>query len=262
MILVADNVNALNPVVRDAMESSDGDAIARLVKQCEDAGAQVIDINFGYLSRCRLDRAEFLVNAVQDASRLQLILDSPNPEILARGLAVCRNTPILNALSLEPAKVERIIPLAAEHQARLVILLMDERSFSPPTAEEKISLALTLADYAQNGGVPLENLIFDPVLPNMSWADARVRTAENLKTVRLMSNGAVFQDPVRTMIGLSNLRSGMRRTVPPETEDTCLALFAGSGLDYLLADVLRTGFRSTYNSVSSFIGMGLNNDQT
>ena len=103
--------------------------------------------------------------------------------------------------------------------------------------EEKIALALELHELAQAAGVKTEKLIFDPVLPNLSWDDAFGRISECVKAVRLMASGAIFQEPVRTMVGLSNLRSGHWSRYPARIEQTALSLLAGAGLSLCLGNV-------------------------
>ena len=95
----------------------------------------------------------FMVEAVQQVSRLRLMLDSPNPQVLARGLAVCDKPPVLNALTLEAAKLRETLPLAAAHDPDLVLLLLDARSFSPPSLEDKVALAMQLRDAALAAGL-------------------------------------------------------------------------------------------------------------
>jgi len=186
-------------------------------------------------------------------TNLRLILDSPNPRILTRGLAACRQKPILNALSLEEQKLQEILPLAVEHQTLLVLLLMDARSFTPPLLEDKLAIAIELREHAVGAGLPLEHLIFDPVLPNLSWEDAFLRIGEAVKTVRLLSSGAMFQDPVQTMVGLSNLRSGGVDRYPWRVEETCLHLLAGAGLHYALCNVLRPELLETYQLIRPIV---------
>jgi 5-methyltetrahydrofolate corrinoid/iron sulfur protein methyltransferase len=248
--LVADNLHGLNPVVAEAMKKLDPKPVQELVQRCEQKGAAYIDINPGHLSQRNEDRITFLVEAVQEAGSGHLILDSPNPRVLARGLEACQETPIISALSLEEQKLNEILPLAADHGTDLVILLMDERSFTPPTLEEKLALALELRERAMAAGIASEKLIFDPVLPNLTWDDALLRVAEDVKTVRLISSGAIFQESGRTMVGLSNLRSGQRKHHPFKLEETCMALFAGAGLTFLLADVLQPGFDEVFQDMS------------
>lgn len=239
VFLAADNIHALNPIVADALRRLDPEPIRELARQCEANGAEFIDLNPGYLSRRNEDRMAFLVDAVQSTVSARLILDSPNPRVLAKGLSASRNKPILNALSLEEHKLQEILPLAAEHHTPLVLLLMDERSYPPPTVEEKLALAIELREHALSAGLSDDDLIFDPVLPNLSWDDALFRVGEAVKTVRLISAGAVFQEPGQTMAGLSNLRSGHPGRYPWDMEEACMHLLAGAGLNVLLANALR-----------------------
>jgi hypothetical protein len=58
-----------------------------------------------------------------------------------------------------------------------------------------------------------------------------------VKTIRLLSTGAVFDQPVRTMVGLSNLRSGFKRLYPLEIDLVSLGMLGGAGLEYALVDI-------------------------
>jgi cobalamin-dependent methionine synthase I len=233
----------LNPVVAAALEGGDPRPLKELARRCREAGAALLDINPGFLSKRHQERMAFMVNVVQDAVDLPLILDSPNAGVLEQGLAACRGTAILNALTLEEKKIAEILPLAGARQTDLVLLLLDERSFPAPTLEGKIALAVELRERALAAGIRDERLIFDPVLPSLSWPDAKEQIKECVKAVRLLATGAVFPEPARTMAGLSNLRSQLRRVYPLEVELTCLGLLAGAGLSIALADVLQPGFK-------------------
>ncbi len=250
MILVADNLNLLNPVVAAALKDLDAGPLQELARRCEAAGARILDINPGYLSPRHEDRMVFMVEAVQQVTRLRLMLDSPNPRVLAQGLAACDQTPVLNALTLEAEKLRGILPLAAARGVDLVLLLLDERSFSPASLEDKVAVAMQLRDAALSAGVQEDRLIFDPVLPNLTWPDAFPRISEIIKLVRLLADGALFQTNARTLVGLSNLRSGLRQTYPARLDEACLSLLAGAGLTYVLADVLQPDVIQTVRQIN------------
>lgn len=253
MLIAADNLNALNPVVAAALQELQPHPIQELVRRLDQAGVDLIDLNPGYLTPRREDRMAFLVEAVQEVSHTRLILDSPNPRVLAQGLAVCRQPPILNALTLEPAKLAAVLPLAVEAQTDLVLLLLDERSMPAPTVEEKLTLANRLREEALAAGLGEAHLIIDPVLPNLSWPDVYYQTSAAINTIRLLASGAVFGTPVRTMIGLSNLRSGRRQLFPVELEATCLGLLAGAGVEMVLLDVLQPGLLAHVHQVQQLL---------
>jgi cobalamin-dependent methionine synthase I len=253
LLVIADNLNVVNPVVAAALKNLEAAPLQELARRLEAAGANLLDINPGFLSARHEDRMVFMVEAVQQVSRLRLMLDSPNARVLAKGLAACEQPPILDALTLEPDKLREILPLAAAHNADLVLLLLDERSFPPPALEGKAALALQLRDAALTAGVQEEHLIFDPVLPHLSWPDAWIQVGAAVKLVRLLTEGSLFQTPARTLAGLSNLRSGLRHTYPAQLDAACLYLLAGAGLTYALADVLQPGVMETLKFINQVV---------
>jgi 5-methyltetrahydrofolate corrinoid/iron sulfur protein methyltransferase len=242
MMVAADNLHAANPAVAEALKDLDPRPLQEVARRCQLAGAELLDLNPGYLSKRHEDRMTFMVEAIQEVSDLPLILDSPNPTVLRKGLLACRSRPILNALTLEKQKLEAILPLAAEYGTGLVILLLDNHSFSPPTIDEKIALALELRGHCLSAGLEDHHLILDPFLPNLRWPDAFSQVRAVIETVRWLADGSLLGDPVGTIVGLSNLRSGLRRQYPWQVEATCLAMLAGAGLKYVLADVLQPEF--------------------
>ncbi|MCK9376139.1 MAG: dihydropteroate synthase [Syntrophobacterales bacterium] len=253
LIIAADNLNILNPAVARALDLLDPKPLQELARRAEQAGAHLIDINPGFLPPRRHDRMAFMVDAVQEATRLRLILDSPDARVLARGLAVCRQPPILNACTLENDKLREILPLAAAHRTDLVLLLLDARSFPAAGLEGKITLALELREHALAAGLNDSQLIFDPVLPNLTWPDAWEQTAAVVKAVRLLAGGEVWPEPVRTMAGLSNLRSGLRHTYPVRVEEAALGVLAGAGLNIALVDVMQPGLMETVRVINQVV---------
>ncbi len=239
MIIAADNLQVLNPAVATALKTLDPRPLQELARTCEQAGARLLDLNPGFLSPRFEDRMVFMVEAVQAVTGLRLILDSPSARVLAKGLGACDHPPILNACTLEDDKLRDILPLAATHQVELVLLLLDRHSFPAVSLEGKITLALELREHALAAGISAGQLIYDPVLPNLSWPDAWQQVREVVRTIRMLAAGLVWEESALTMVGLSNLRSGLRRTYPLEVDETCLSLLAGAGMTYVLADVLQ-----------------------
>jgi cobalamin-dependent methionine synthase I len=214
----------------------------------------MLDLNPGYLSKRHEDRMAFLVEVVQEVTGLPFLLDSPNPRVLAQGLAVCRDKPILNAVTLEENKVQEILPLAVTHQTQVVLLLLDEKSHPPPSLEGKVGLAMELRERALAAGLTDQQLIFDPVLPNLRWPEAWPQTGAALRIVRYLASGALLGNPVRTMVGLSNLRSGLRGFYSVQLEITVLALLAGAGLSLALADILDQTLKDQAQLVTQIVG--------
>ena len=253
LIIAADNLHVLNPAVAQALDTLNPLPLQDLARRCEQAGANLLDINPGFLPPRRHDRMAFMVESVQQVTNLRLILDSPDARVLARGLAVANKPPILNACTLEDDKLREILPLAAAHRSDLVLLLLDARSFPAAWLEGKITLALELREHALAAGLTDQQLIFDPVLPNLTWPDAWAQMGEVIKTVRLLHGGEAWKGSARTMAGLSNLRSGLRHTYPERVEEAALGLLAGAGLKLALLDVLQPGLMETVRVINQVV---------
>jgi len=254
MIIAADNLTGASPLVAQALRDLNPEPLQEMTRRCVAAGARMLDLNPGYLSRRHEDRMAFLVDVVQEVTSLPLILDSPNPRVLAQGLAACREKPLLNAVTLEEEKLQEILPLAAAHQTQVVLLLLDQKSHPPPSLEGKVAVAMELRERALDAGLTDQQLIFDPVLPNLRWPDAWPQTGAALRVVRYLASGALFGLPARTMVGLSNLRSGLRELYPVQMEVTVLALLAGAGLSLGLANVLDPTLREQAQLATQIVG--------
>ena len=50
MIVAADNLHALNPVVAAALKDLDPGPLQELARRCEQAGAKILDLNPGFLA--------------------------------------------------------------------------------------------------------------------------------------------------------------------------------------------------------------------
>jgi 5-methyltetrahydrofolate corrinoid/iron sulfur protein methyltransferase len=253
LIIAADNLHVLNPMVAQALDTLNAQPLQELARRVEQAGANLMDINPGFLPPRRHDRMAFMVEVVQQVTNLRLILDSPDARVLARGLSAANQPPILNACTLEAEKLREILPLAAAHGADLVLLLLDARSFPAATLEGKIALALELREHALAAGLTDGQLIYDPVLPNLTWPDAWAQVGEVVKALRLLHGGELWGEPARTMAGLSNLRSGLRHTYPVRVEEAALALLAGAGLGVALIDVLQPGLMETVRIIKQAV---------
>ncbi|HZE22306.1 MAG TPA: dihydropteroate synthase [Desulfobaccales bacterium] len=250
LIIAADNLEPLNPTIGQAIASLDPLPLQKMARRLAKAGSSLLDINPGYLSPRHHNRMAFMVEAVQQVTDLRLILDSPNAQVLAQGLAACQKPPILNACTLETDKLREILPLAAAHQSDLVVLLLDDHSRPAASLEGKISLALEFREHALAAGLAESQLIFDPALPNLAWPDAWPQVGEVVKAVRLLAQGDLWGAPARTMVGLSNLRSGLRRSYTVRVEEAVLALLAGAGLEMALVDVLQPGLMETVRVIN------------
>jgi 5-methyltetrahydrofolate corrinoid/iron sulfur protein methyltransferase len=237
MLLIADNLQIVNPHIAAAVEHGAAGPVQALVRRCLAAGAHAIDINAGPLPRDAAGRMRFLVETVQSLTDVPLVLDSANPEALAAGLAASRNRTILNGVSLEPAKLRRILPLAVAHQVEVIGYLLRPDGQVPGDADERMALAVALHAACRAAGLPEERLIIDPIVAPVIWQDGLAHNRAVLAVLRRLPELLGFA--ARSVVGLSNLTSGGgpargRRLL----EQAFVPMLAEAGLEMLLLNVL------------------------
>lgn len=239
MMLVADNLQILRPEVQEAMARQDPEPIAWLVRQMEEAGAEAVDLNAGPCCRNPEREMTFLVQSAEAATRLPLFIDTANPRAMAAGVRAAGRPPILNGFSLEPRKLEEILPLATDYGLDIVGYLLDADGHVPADAQGRLSAGLALFEAAAAKGLSTGRIIVDPVVPPLSWQDSVKQAGEVLEVLRLLPD--VVGRPVRTVAGLSNLTSGAPSGAPRQVvESAYLAMMAAAGLSMALLDVFHT----------------------
>lgn len=238
MIRVADNLQVVNPAIAGALERRDPEPIRACVKRCEAAGAQAIDINAGPCRRDPEGEITFLVRTVESATRLPLLIDTATPRAMAAGLHAAENKPILNGVSLEPRKLETILPLAADADVDLVAYLLGPDGHVLADADQRLAAAVALYNAAVDRGLDPNRLIIDPVLVPLTWQGGTAHARAVLTVMQALPDLLGF--PVRTIAGLSNLTSGAPATADRGVaESAYLAMLAAAGLHMVLMNVLR-----------------------
>lgn len=256
MITVADNLHVIQPAIARAVEALDSLPIQQLVRRCVQAGAQVLDLNPGPLNKEPETKMTFLVESVQAVTDLPLSLDTTNAAALAAGLAKCRRRAIINGFSLEPAKIERILPLAQRYPADIIGYLLHPDSRVPVETDEMMSVAVALFDVYVRAGLDPRHLIIDPIIAPLSWQEGIRHNRAVLKVIAGLDD--LLGTPVRTIAGLSNLATGpipLQRKI--ELEQTFLPMLASAGLDMVLLDVLHGPTLETARRCDRLLGDGV-----
>jgi 5-methyltetrahydrofolate--homocysteine methyltransferase len=156
----------INPTGRKvlAAEMKDGkmdrvraDAIAQAA-----AGAHMLDVNAGIPA---LDEAALLVaaiKAVAEATDVPICIDSSVIEALEAGLSAYQGKALVNSVTAEEERMERILPLVKKHGAAVIGMANDETGISM-VPEERLALARRIIERAADHGIPQEDVIIDPI---------------------------------------------------------------------------------------------------
>lgn len=184
------------------------------------AGAPVLDVNVG---APLVDETVLLPElALRLTGRCQtpLSLDSSNVDAIAKALPYCPGSPLVNSISGETGRMERLGPLCRDWGAPFILLPLKGRNL-PVRAAERIAILEELLEQAHALGIPRRLLMVDVLaLAVSSKAEAG---RQCLETIRWCA-----REGLPTTIGLSNVSFGL-----PAREllnATYLSLAVGAGL--------------------------------
>jgi len=230
MFIVSERINGLFRSIGGAIDSRDASAIQKAVLRQMECGADALDINIGPgRGSDGPETMQWLVRTVQEVTDLPLCIDSPGLRTMQAGLEACDNPVIINSTTAEAAKMGALFPLAADHDADIICLTMDEKGI-PNDADSRAEMAMLMMTTAMDLGVSPERVLLDPlVLPVSAAQDQGRKVIEAVKMFQAMNDPSP-----RTIVGLSNVSNGANdRSL---LNRTYLAMLAGAGLTAAIAD--------------------------
>ncbi len=246
MLIVAERINSTRKRINAAVRDRDADLIRKEAQRQVDAGADYIDVNAGTSVARESDDLAWLVETVQTACDVPVCIDSANPAALKRALTLADGTPIINSITAEVARKERILPLVIESKAAVVALLMDD-SGMPEDAAGRIKVAEKLIPELEAAGVLRDRIHIDPLVRPVS-TDARqgLEVLETVHTVMTRWPG------VHTICGLSNISFGL--PVRNVLNSTFLAVMVQAGLDGAIIDPTEPRMMATIAAAEALLG--------
>lgn len=223
MIIIGEKINGSRKAVAQAIRDRDTDSIKVLASRQAEGGATYLDINAGTTPDRESEDMEWLVNTVQDACQLPLCLDSANPEALKAGLKAARRPTIINSVSGEQVRIDKVLPLALEHGTQLILLALDDNGI-PETVEGRLQIIRRLAGMAVDGGLKKEQLYIDPLVTAISTGTSNATlTFDTIRAIKIE-----FPE-VHITGGASNISFGM--PLRPVINRYFIAMAIQAGLD-------------------------------
>ncbi len=196
----------INPTGRKllAAEMAAGDysrVVAEALAQVA-AGARMLDINAGIPLADEPQILADCIKLVQETVPVPLSIDSSIVEALEAGLAVYKGKPLVNSVTGEEERLERVLPLIKKYGAAVVAISNDETGISEDP-DIRYEVARKIVERAADHGIPRENIVVDPlVMPVGAINDAGVKLMHLLRRLRT-------ELKVNTTCGASNFSFGL-----------------------------------------------------
>jgi len=163
MKIIGENIHIISKAIREAVENRDKAFIQNLAKQQMDGGAAFIDLNIGPRKKDGVEVMQWMVETVNEVTDLPLSLDTTNAAAMEAGLKLCPPKTIINSTNANPERMQVLMPMAAKYDAMLICLTLRATGL-PATADERAEIAAAdMMMAAAEHGLPMENIIFDPL---------------------------------------------------------------------------------------------------
>ena len=209
MILIGENINIMSKTIGPALRERNPGPIQELARDEAEAGVSWLELNIGPARKGGDELMRWLVNTVQEATDLPLSLDTTNPVAMEAGLKACQGKALINSVSLQPERLEKLLPLVKEHNAEMIGLLWGVEGM-PRDANERCLLAVDLIYKANQMGIPNENIWIDPILTPVS-----VEINQLTSCLEFMSMFSDIAPGCKSIVGLSNVSSGVPAQLRP-----------------------------------------------
>ena len=196
----------INPTGKKKLQASlrkgDLDLVTEMAEQQEAMGADILDINMGMNGINEKEMMLKAIDTVTMTTSLPLCIDSSHVDIIETALRHYPGRALINSISLETEKFEKLLPIARKYGAMFILLPLSDEGI-PETIEKKKEIIHTIMDRALSLGLRKEDIVVDGLVATVG---ANKRAAlETLETISYCKN----ELGLATVSGLSNISFGL-----------------------------------------------------
>ncbi len=221
----------INPTGKKQLQAQlrEGDMtiISQMATEQAELGADILDINMGMNGIDEKERMLQVMHEVMRLTDIPLCFDSSHVGVIEAALRIYPGRALINSISLETEKFEKLIPIAKKYGAMFILLPLSDAGL-PKDLEEKKKIIHTILERAEDLGLSREDIIVDGLV-NTVGANPSA-SLEALETIRYCKK----ELGLATIVGLSNISFGL-----PERQfinSTFLSFAIQTGLTMAIAN--------------------------
>lgn len=220
-IVIGERINPTGKKwLQEEIRGGSFEGILRMADEQAANGADILDVNLGMSG---IDEKEVMLKAVSELTQavsLPLCIDSSHIDVVEAVLRVYPGRALINSISLEKDKADRLMPLARKYGAMFVLLPLSDKGL-PGSLEEKHEIIRELVRKARQYGLSEKDIIVDGLVTTVGAdSQAAVRT---LETIRYCKE----ELGLPTVVGLSNISFGLPDRITVNTAFLTMAIKAG-----------------------------------
>jgi len=231
MFVIGELINGMYNNIGRAIKDKDKSAIQKCALEQIKSGADALDVNCGPASKQPVSDIQWLVEAIQEVTDKPLCIDSSKPQVIESGLKAARNKVIINSTTADMEKLQVLVPLAKQYNAKLIGLTISAKGI-PQNKDQRLELAATIVSTCVDMDFPVEDLYLDPIVLPVNVAQSQMKDIlESIREFKIIS-----EPSPKTVVGLSNVSQStkLRNLV----NRTFLVMAISYGLDAAILDPL------------------------
>jgi 5-methyltetrahydrofolate--homocysteine methyltransferase len=245
-VIIGERINPTGrAILMEEMKAGDFSRVERDTLAQVEAGAHMLDVNAGIPLADEPAILAKTIQLVQSLTDVPLSIDSSIVEALEAGLAVYQGKALLNSVTGEEERLERVLPLVKKYGAAVVAISNDETGISMDP-DVRFAVAKRIVERAADHGIPREDIVVDPLLmPIGAMPEAGRQVFRILGRLR-------DELKVNSTCGASNVSFGL-----PHREGingAYLAMAMASGLTSAITNPIAGGVRESVMAADVLLG--------
>lgn len=178
------------------------DLVRNMAMDQESNGAAILDINMGMNGIDELQMMKKVIYEVSSTVDCPLCIDSSHVDVIEEALKIYPGRALINSISLETEKMEKLLPVAAKYGAMFILLPLSDAGL-PQNIDEKKAIINEIYDKALALGMSHADIVVDGLVATIG-ANANA-AVECFETIDYCKN----EKKLPTICGLSNISFGL-----------------------------------------------------
>ena len=184
MIIIGEKINGAIPSVAQAIAEKDEGHIKNLAITQSEAGSSFIDVCASTDVSIELETMKWLIDLVQEVTDTPIAVDSPDGEICAKSIEFCKRPGLINSVSMEGDKIEKVFPLIADTKWECAALLCDDTGI-PQSGEQRLKVFADIMEQAKEYKIDPSRLHIDPLVEMLCTSEDGINTViEVIKEIK------------------------------------------------------------------------------
>ncbi len=220
-VIIGERINPTGrKKLQEEMKQGIFDTLRRDAISQVEAGAAILDVNVGIPQTEEPTLLVEVIKVIGEVTDVPLCIDTANVKALEAALKLYNGKALVNSVNGEEKKLETVLPLIKEYGAAVIGLTMDDEGI-PKTVEKRVDIAKKIIDRATKIGIPLEDIVIDPLALSMGAEEGAGKVA--LDSIKAISG----EFGINITMGCSNISFGIPDREPVNATFMGMAICCG-----------------------------------